>query len=154
MVDLQSIRARTTTVREYIDNTDEAARQIMLERYKTYSIAPTILDQLRAVTKDVVCVVIGASWCGDCKNAMPVLLHLEEKIGMDIRVFSTVKKAPLDPKRKWAIPPSPPEMEDWNVTAIPWIEFFNSQGERLGTIIEKPRVKATLEEEILFTLKR
>ncbi len=153
MVDLKSIRERTSTVREYIDKTDENARQIMLEKYKNYTISQTILDQLRLATEGVVCVVIGASWCGDCRDAMPVLLHLEEKIGMDIRVFGTVKRAPLDPHHKWAIPPSPPEMEEWNVTAIPWIEFFDSHGERIGTIIEKPHVKETLEAEILFILK-
>ncbi|MFX1368765.1 MAG: thioredoxin family protein [Promethearchaeota archaeon] len=105
------------------------------------------------MTGDLTFVVLSAAWCGDCKNAMPVFLHLEETLNLNVRVFGKIKTAPLDPDRKWAIPPSPPEIEEWGATAIPWIEIFNSNGERVGTIIERPRVKPTLEAEILHLLK-
>ncbi|NWF95253.1 MAG: thioredoxin family protein [Candidatus Thorarchaeota archaeon] len=154
MVDLKSIRARTSTVREYVDNAELAARDIMLEKYKNYRLDMDALKALKDAVKGVVTVVFSASWCGDCKNAIPVLLHLEEKIRMNIRVFGTIKTAPLNPSQKWAVPPSPPEILEWNVTAIPWIEFFNSRGRRLGTIIEKPHVKESLEAEILYTLSK
>ena len=153
MVDLNNIRARTMTVKEYIDSADEKNRELLIEMYNSYNLKLDVLDELRPIIKDVTVVVLSALWCKDCKNAMPVLLHLEEKIGMDIRMFGGIKTAPLDPDRQWAVPPSPPEIDDWKVKAIPWFEFFDKKGNRVATLIEKPTVKETLEEEILYVLK-
>ena len=82
-----------------------------------------------------------------------MLAHLEEEIDLDVRVFGGMKTAPLDPTHKWAVPPSPPEAEEWKVKAIPWIEIFDKTGNRIATIIEKPTVKSTLEAELLYVLE-
>ncbi len=153
MVDLKDIRIRTKSVKEYIDAVDEKNREILMEKYHNYELKTDILDELKETTKDLTVVVMSALWCKDCKNAVPVLLHLEEKIGLEVRMFSGIKTAPLDPNRQWAIPPSPPEVDDWKVKAIPWFEFFDKEGNRIATLIEKPTVKETLEEEILYVLK-
>jgi hypothetical protein len=84
---------------------------------------------------------------------MPPLLHLEEKAGLDAMVFGTIKSDPLNKNVQWRVPPSPPEINEWGATAIPWLEFFDADGNRVGTLIEKPKVKDTLEEEILYILK-
>jgi hypothetical protein len=84
---------------------------------------------------------------------MPVMLHLEEKLGLEVLVFGTIKTAPLDPNVKWAVPPSPPETNEWGVTAIPYFFFFKQDGEKVTILIEKPTVKDTLEEEILHVLR-
>jgi hypothetical protein len=39
------------------------------------------------------------------------------------------------------------------VTAIPWFNFYDAEGKLVGTLIEKPTVKETLEEEILHVLR-
>ena len=109
--------------------------------------------QLKDYLKDLTLVVFSASWCGDCKRAMPVIMQLEERLGLEVLVFSTVKTAPLDPDRQWAVPPSPPEIDEWGVTAIPWLNFYDTEGNLVGTLIEKPTVKDTLEAEILYVLK-
>lgn len=153
MVDLNDITKRTSTAREYVDALDEKPKSTIMEKYANYRLDGEVVKELESLTGDLTFVVLSAAWCGDCKNAMPVFLHLEETLNLNVRVFGKIKTAPLDPDRKWAIPPSPPEIEEWGATAIPWIEIFNSNGERVGTIIERPRVKPTLEAEILHLLK-
>ena len=153
MVDLNDIRSRTTNVRDYIDGLKDKDKEKFLEVYNTYKLNTEAVDELRETLKDLTVVVFSAAWCGDCKRAMPVMQQLEEQLGLEVLVFSKIKTAPLDPDKQWAVPPSPPEVNEWGVTAIPWFNFYTAEGELVGTLIEKPTVKETLEEEILHVLK-
>jgi len=153
MIDLKDISKRTTSVRGYIDALSEKDRDIIMEAYKGYKLNEAALRELKALTRGLKVVVFSAAWCGDCKRAMPVMLHLEEQIGIDVMVFGNIKTDPLSRTSKWRVPPSPPEINEWGVTAIPWFEFFDAKGNKRGTLIEKPTVKDTLEEEIVYVLK-
>ena len=153
MVDLNDIRLSTTNVREYIDSLKDKDKEKLLEVYNSYKLDADVVDELRDALKDLTLVVFSAAWCGDCKRAMPVILQIEEQLGLEVLVFSKIKTAPLDPDRQWAVPPSPPEVNEWGVTAIPWFNFYDSEGSLVGTLIEKPTVKETLEAEILHVLK-
>ncbi len=153
MVDLNDIRSRTTNVHDYINGLKEQDKEKFLEVYKTYNLDSSVVGELRNILKDLTVVVFSAAWCGDCKRAMPVMLQLEEQLGLEVLVFSSVKTAPLDPNKKWAVPPSPPEINEWGVSAIPWFNFYDNEGNLVGTLIEKPTVKETLEAEILHVLK-
>lgn len=153
MVDLGGIRDRTVSASEYIETLPENERQGFLDVYEDYELDFGSVEPLRKLVKGITVVVLSAGWCKDCKNAIPVFAHLEEEIGLDVRVFGGLKTAPLDPNHKWAIPPSPPEAEEWKIKAIPWIEVFDKSGNRIGTIIEKPTVKETLEAELLYVLQ-
>jgi thiol-disulfide isomerase/thioredoxin len=153
MVDLGNIRKRTKSASEYIETLPENERQGFLDVYEDYELDFGSVEALRKLVKGVTVVVLSAGWCKDCKNAIPVLAHLEGEINLDVRVFGGIKTAPLDPNHKWAVPPSPPEAEDWKATAIPWIEIFDKEGNKIGTIIEKPAVKTTLEAELLYVLE-
>ncbi len=153
MVDLNDIRSRTTNVRGYINGLKEQDKEKFLDVYNNYKLDTSVVDELKDILKDLTVVVFSAAWCGDCKRAMPVMLQLEEKLGLEILVFTNIKTAPLDPNHKWASPPSPPEMNEWGVTAIPWFNFYDAEGNLEGTLIEKPTVKETLEAEILHVLK-
>ncbi|TXT54228.1 MAG: hypothetical protein BAJATHORv1_80035 [Candidatus Thorarchaeota archaeon] len=153
MVNLEDIRSRTQSVRKYIEGMKEKDREKFLSVYNDYQLNQDAAKELREYAPDISIVVISAAWCKDCVNAIPVLLKLEEEIGLEIRSFGKVKTVPLDPDVQWAIPPSPPEMEKWKVKAIPWIEIFGKDGKRIGTIIEKPSIKSTIEEEILYHIK-
>lgn len=153
MVDLNDIRSRTTSVHDYINGLKEQDKEKFLEVYKTYNLDSSVVGELRNILKDLTVVVFSAAWCGDCKRAMPVMLQLEEQLGLEVLVFSSVKTAPLDPNKKWAVPPSPPEINEWGVSAIPWFNFYDDEGNLVGTLIEKPTVKETLEAEILHVLK-
>ncbi|NHJ13488.1 MAG: hypothetical protein EAX95_07410 [Candidatus Thorarchaeota archaeon] len=153
MVDLKDICDRAVTAREYFESLEEKAKDTVQEKYDAYSLDSSAVDELKPLIEDVTFVVFSAAWCKDCKEALPVFMLLEEKIGLKVCIFGQIKTAPLDPNHKWAVPPSPPEINEWGATAIPWIEIFDSKGERIGTIIEKPRVKTTMEAEILHVLK-
>ncbi len=153
MTDLNDIRSRTKSASEYIRGLKDKWGSYQLQRFENYELNPEVVGELKKYVDDITVVVIGASWCKDCREAIPVLMRLEEDIGLEVRVFGTVKTAPLDPDNRWAIPPSPPEAKKWDVKAIPWIEIFRKDGTRIGTIIEKPIVKPTLEAELLRVIK-
>lgn len=153
MVDLKDIKLRTTNVQGYIDALSDKDRDIIIEAYNEYKLDTSVVDELRDILKDMTIVIFSAAWCGDCKIAMPAMLHLEEQLGLEILVFSKIKTAPLDPNKQWAVPPSPPEVNDWGATAIPFFVFFDSSGNKVATLTEKPTVKDTLEAEILHILK-
>ncbi|RDE13175.1 MAG: hypothetical protein C4K48_08855 [Candidatus Thorarchaeota archaeon] len=153
MIDFKDIRKRTTSVRGYVDALSEKDKDIIIQAYKEYRLNEVALRELKVLAKGLKVVVFSAAWCGDCKRAMPVMLHLEEQTGIDVMVFGNIKTDPLNKAAKWRVPPSPPEMNKWGVTAIPWFEFFDAKGNKIGTLIEKPTVKDTLEEEIVHVLK-
>ncbi len=150
---LDDIRNRATTIRGYIETLGGKDQDILMETYEEYNLDMQVVEELKDELNDLSVVIFSAAWCGDCKNAMPVMLHLEEKLGLDVMVFGTIKTAPLDPNVKWAVPPSPPETNEWGVTAIPYFFFFNKEGEKVAVLIEKPTVKDTLEAEILHVLR-
>ena len=154
MVDLDEIRTRTRTCREYLENSKGELKDEQMQIYSDYKLNEQAMKELKDLVKGLSVVILGASWCKDCRKAIPVLLHLEEKLDLEVRVFGTMKVAALDPDHQWRIPPSPPEAEDWGVKAIPWIEIFDEKGERIDTIIEKPDFTPTLEEEFVFLLKK
>lgn len=153
MIDFEDIRKRSTNVRGYVDALSDKDRDIVLEAYEEYNLNIEAIKELEPMVDNLKVVVFSAAWCGDCKLAMPVMLHLEEELGLDVMVFGEIKTDPLNKAVKWRVPPSPPEINEWGATAIPWFEFFDNAGKKLGTLIEKPTVKATLEEEIVYVLK-
>ncbi|MCJ7817849.1 MAG: thioredoxin family protein [Candidatus Thorarchaeota archaeon] len=153
MIDFEDIRKRTTNIKGYIDALSEKDKDIVMELYDECKINEEVVSELREILKDLKVVIFSAPWCGDCKRAMPPLLHLEEKAGLKAMVFGDIKTDPLNKNVQWKVPPSPPEINEWGATAIPWLEFFDSAGNKVGTLIEKPTVKETLEEEILYILK-
>lgn len=153
MIDFEDIRKRTTDIKGYIDALSEKDKDIVMEAYDEYIMNEDVVEELSEIMKGLKVVIFSAPWCGDCKRAMPPLLYLEEKIGLDAMVFGEIKSDPLNPDVQWRVPPSPPEINEWGATAIPWFEFFDSDGNKVGTLIEKPKVKETLEEEILHILK-
>jgi thiol-disulfide isomerase/thioredoxin len=153
MIDFEDIRNRTTNIRGYVDALPDKDRDAVMEMYNEYKPIPEVVEELREIMKDLKVVIFSAPWCGDCKRAMPVMLHLEEMIGLDAMVFSEIKTDPLNKDIQWKVPPSPPEIYEWEATAIPWFEFFDSKGNRIGHLREKPTVKDTLEDEILYILK-
>ncbi|MCF2137715.1 MAG: thioredoxin family protein [Candidatus Thorarchaeota archaeon] len=151
-IDLDDLRTRSMSVREYFDTLSGKAKDEIVEKYEAYRLDGSVLEKLKEYP-DIACVVFSAAWCIDCKNALPVFRHLEEQLGMEFIVFGSVKTDPLNPDKKWASPPSPPEINEWDANAIPWIVIFDKNGNEIGTIIEKPHVKDTLEAEILYHLE-
>ncbi|MFW9799286.1 MAG: thioredoxin family protein, partial [Candidatus Thorarchaeota archaeon] len=140
--------------KEYLESLEDKHIGRFMVEYQAYQLDPESVEKLRDLTRGLTVVVMSAGWCKDCVKAMPVLAQLEEEIGLDVRVFGGIKTAPLDPDHQWRVPPSPPEIEEWGATAIPWIEIFDFHGNRVATIVEKQVVKPTLEAELVYVLKK
>ena len=93
--------------------------------------------------------VFSAEWCKDCAKNVPVLWLISEFTGLEVRVFGHIKTDPLNPKARWRIPPSPPEVITFDVKKTPWILIINKEGREIGKIIENPKYTGSVEEEIL-----
>lgn len=113
-----------------------------------YKLKVNVLRKLRNFANDYVIVVFSAEWCKDCAANIPILALISEATGLEVRVFRGLKRNPLNPNKKWSIPPSP-EVETFRVDKIPYILIFNKKGEKVGEIVENPEKGLTLEEEIL-----
>ncbi len=69
---------------------------------------------------------------------VPVLDLLAEATGLEVRVFGHIMRDAKSNTRKWAVPPSPPEVEEFNVAKIPLIVVLKKDGEKMGEISRKP----------------
>lgn len=148
-IDLEEIRQKTIPVSQYIASINEPFREIFLERMKIYKLDLEAVSRLKNCVNNIVVVAFSAEWCRDCATNIPVLASLSEATGLEVRIFGGLKRDPLNPKRKWSIPPSPIEVEKFQVDKIPLILVFNEKGKELGRIIESPKRGLTLEGEIL-----
>jgi len=153
-INLQEIIKKTVSINEYIEGIAHPFKDKFLERKQTYQLNEEIISKLKEYANKVVIVAFSAEWCKDCTANIPVLALIAEKTGIKIRVFGGLKKDPLNPKEKWRIPPSPPEVKTFNVEKIPHIMILNRKGEIIGKITENPRYKETLEEEILYLIEK
>jgi thiol-disulfide isomerase/thioredoxin len=146
-IDMEEIRKKTLPVNQYIANINEPFSERFLERKKAYQMNVKTLNKLKRLANNYVVVAFSAEWCKDCAANIPILALISEITGLEVRIFGGLKRDPLNPTRKWSIPPSPPEVEKFHVDKIPLILVFNKEGKEIGRIVENP--KATLEEEIL-----
>lgn len=143
------LRQRTVDVNQYINSILPPFRDKFLEQKRTYQLKGSVVNKLRSFAADHIIVAFSAEWCKDCAANIPILALISEATGLEVRVFGGLKRDPLNPGRKWSIPPSPPEVEAFHVDKIPHILIFNTKGEKIGEIVENPREGLTLEEEIL-----
>lgn len=154
-IDLEEIKLRAMSVNRYIVSISEPFRAKFLERKETYKLNWEVIGKLKHIVDNVMVVAFSAEWCKDCAANIPVLALISEATGLEVRIFGGLKRDPLNPSRKWSIPPSPSEVEKFHVDKIPLILVFNKEGVELGKIVENPGEGLTLEEEILqIILKR
>ncbi len=109
---------------------------------------------LKKYVKGNVIFLFSAEWCPDCHRNIPVLDLIREATGFEVRVFGHMMKNAKDSVKKWAVPPSPKEVEEFGVTKIPYIVIMDMKGNKLGEIIENPPQGNTLEESILEILMK
>lgn len=152
-ISLSEIRNKTVSVNQYIDSLKQPFREKFLMRKQTYQLKQEVINQLRKFAGKCVIVAFSAEWCKDCAVNIPVLALISEATGLEIRIFGSLKKDPLNPKRKWRIPPSPPEVETFNVDKIPLMIIVDRDGKEIGRIIENPKHMPTLEQELHQIIK-
>jgi thiol-disulfide isomerase/thioredoxin len=147
-IDLAETRKRTMPVSQYIDSLERPFKEMFLSRKNTYKLNQEAIAKIKKFADKYFIVAFSAEWCKDCTANIPVLALISEKTGLEIRVFGGLMKDPLSHERKWRIPPSPPEVEIFNVDKIPLIILFDKKGKEIGRIIENPS-EPTLEGELL-----
>ncbi|MEM3770111.1 MAG: thioredoxin family protein [Candidatus Bathyarchaeia archaeon] len=148
-INLEEIKQKTVPVNQYIASISEPFREKFLERKKAYKLNLGATSKLKNLINNVVVVAFSAEWCKDCAANIPVLALISDATRLEVRIFGGLKSDPLNPSRKWSIPPSPPEVLKFQVDKIPLILVFNREGIELGRIVENPKEGLTLEEEIL-----
>jgi thiol-disulfide isomerase/thioredoxin len=154
MPTLNDVTENAPTVNQYINSMPAGYRGGFVRQRDDYELDMDIVEKLRLYVNDHEIVALFANWCSDSRRAIPVLAHLEDRIGLKVRALGGMTKPSGEEKRRnpgknWAIPPSPREIETLSVTSSPTIIIFNKSGEEVGRIKTKPKVEKTVEAEIL-----
>lgn len=150
--ELEAIRDNSESVENYIGSSKEKAPQFA-ERKSMYTLDEEAVEAIRDHAEKVTVVAFSAEWCPDCHRNIPVLCLLSEATGIEVRVFGHLMRDAKNPEEMWRIPPSPPEVKEFNVVRIPLILVLNEHGEKVGEIVENPPEGQTLEDALLEILK-
>lgn len=150
--DIAKLRKSSEAVHDYVTE-QSMAKEAFDKRREEYKLDPLIFKELKNRAKDYLIIVFSAEWCPDCVRNVPVLNLLAEATGIEVRVFGHIMRDTKNNTRKWAVPPSPPEVNEFNVPKIPLIVVLKKDGEKLGEIIENPPPEKTLELALLDIVK-
>jgi thiol-disulfide isomerase/thioredoxin len=150
--ELGKIKARSEAVHDYV-SAPSKAKDAFDTRSAEYKLDTTVMKELKKKAYAYTIVAFSAEWCPDCLRNIPVLHLIAEATGMGIRVFGHLMRDAKSNERRWAVPPSPPEVEEFNVVKIPLIVVLNKRGEKIGEIIENPPTGKTLEQALLDIMK-
>jgi len=153
MYDIQKLRDKSEPILEYLEGSKSKTDRFM-ERFYGYKLDYRVADKIRKHAGEAVVFVFSAEWCPDCHRNVPVLALIHEATGLEVRVFGHIMRDSKSDTRRWAVPPSPREVEDFKVSKIPYIVVLSVDGEKMGEIVENPRPGLTLEEELLGLLER
>lgn len=147
-VNPSEIRKKTVSISQYIESLKQPFKEKFVARKHSYTLNQEAIAGIKKFANKYLIVAFSAEWCKDCAANIPVLALISQKTGLEVRVFGGLMKDPLSHERKWRIPPSPPEVEIFNVDKIPLIIVFDKDGKEIGKIVENPH-ELTLEEELL-----
>jgi len=151
--DLKKIKERSEGISDYVSEPSKA-KDAFDRRRAEYKLDTAIVKELKKKAKNFMVVAFSAEWCPDCIMSIPVLGLLSEAAGIEVRVFGHLMRDTNSKTKKWAVPPSPPEVEEFNVVKIPLIIVLNKNGEMVGEIIENPPLGKTLERAILEIVEK
>ena len=56
--------------------------------YRTASVAPELVERLRAVASDLRLLLLSEDWCSDCFSAVPLIARLADAAGIELRVLA------------------------------------------------------------------
>lgn len=154
---IAEIKRNTESVSDYLTGASAhspSTLYLFTKRLKEYQIDEKILEKLKKHASKFVLVVFSGEWCANCARNVPILGLVAEATGLEVRVFGHLNQDPLKPGVRWRIPPSPPEVHDFNVVRIPHIAVFNAKGTEVDVIIENPPEGQSLEGVLLRIFER
>ena len=149
--DIESLRKKSEPIAKYLEEAYETTRSFA-RRLEDYRLDEKAARRLRELAEGVVVFVFSAEWCPDCHRNVPVLKLIQDATGIEVNVFGHLKKDASDARGLWKIPPSPPEVKDFEVDKIPLIVVLNMDGMMIGEIVENPPEGQTLEKALLDIL--
>jgi len=152
MYKVAELRKRSEPILEYLEKSKEKTDRF-IEQFHGYKLDHETTDKIKRHAGEALAIVFSAEWCPDCYRNVPVLGLIHEATGLEVRVFGHLMRDPKSNTRKWAVPPSPPEVGEFNVAKIPYIIVLNKKGEKMGEIIENPPQGKTVEQALLDILE-
>ncbi|MFB0558214.1 MAG: TlpA family protein disulfide reductase [Candidatus Bathyarchaeia archaeon] len=150
--DIKSLRKNSETISHYLSSVAETTPAFE-KRKAEYELDEGLSGELNKYADEVVIIVFSAEWCPDCHRNMPALGLISEAAGLEVRVFGHLMRASKGSDGSWRIPPSPPEVNVFNVIKIPLIVVLDKDGRKLGEIVENPPEGVKLEEALLDIIK-
>jgi thiol-disulfide isomerase/thioredoxin len=152
--EFQEMLNRVDSIETYMRECSVECRPKYEARRSEYKLKPKIIESIKTLANQFLVVAIGADWCKDCVSNIPVLDLIHQATGLPVFILGGVKTDPLNPKRQWAVPPSPPEVDTLDIKAIPTILIYTLDGREIGRIIENPSIEPSLEEELLRYMEK
>lgn len=144
------VKEDAPSVNDAIDSISPMYKAGFVRQRNDYRINQDAVEKIKAFMEEGYSVVaMYADWCGDARKAIPVLAILEKEIGMEIPCLGGMKKPPYGSDKLWDVPPSPVEVDIFDVTSSPTILIFNQNGEEIGRIKTRAKMTPTIEQEIV-----
>jgi thiol-disulfide isomerase/thioredoxin len=150
--DIAKLKRGSESVNDYV-SAPSKAKDAFDKRRAEYKLDAASVKELKKRAKDFFIVVFSAEWCPDCMRNVPVLDMIAEATGLEVRVFGHIMRDAKSNTRKWAVPPSPPEVEEFSVQKIPYMVVLKKDGEKAGEIVENPPQGMTMEQALLAIMK-
>jgi len=152
MIKYDEMCVNSEPISQYLENTLKKTNKFQ-EQYNSYKTNKNTIEKLKKYSEDVLIYCFSAEWCPDCSRNVPVLAHISSETGIEARVFGHLMRDAKNNTRIWACPPSPQEVNMFQIKKIPTFIIVNREGEEIGRIIEDPPEGKTLEEAILDLLE-
>ncbi len=150
MPSLADVRADAPSSSDAIESLSTRHKGGFNRNRNDYKLNQEAIEKLRVYTEEGYTIVsLFADWCGDSRRAIPVLALLEKEIGKKIPCLGGMTKSPYGSDKNWAVPPSPVEVDAFEVTSSPTILIFNNEGEEVGRIKTRQKMTPSIEEEIV-----
>lgn len=150
MPSLEDVRTDAPSSSDAIESLSLMHKGGFKRQRKDYKLNQEAVDRIKTFTEEGYTIVsLFADWCGDARRAIPVLALLEKEIGKDIFCLGGMTKPPYGSNKNWAVPPSPLEVDAFEVTSSPTILVFDPEGKEIGRIKTRQKMTPSIEEEIV-----
>ncbi len=148
MAMLSDVQSDAPGCSEYMETMSLMYKGGFLRQRNEYKLNPEAIEKLGKLLGNYRIVIVFADWCGDARKAVPVMSLIEEETGQKISALGGMKKPSYGSDKYWAVPPSPVEVDTFEITSSPTILIFNKQGEEVGRIKTRAKLTPTIEQEI------
>jgi thiol-disulfide isomerase/thioredoxin len=138
----------------YIEHIDEPSQQVKFtEKLTVTRVKPEVAQKLGKLVRDYKLrfIVFSASWCKDCQEVLPALAKINQIANIPMKILGGAKINQLVQANgnKWHIPPSPPEMNTYNIEKVPAILILDGYLHEIARMYERPPPGKTLEAYLL-----